>query len=67
MKMKDKKSVKRGERIKRDSRKQEEREKRGRMGGGLTTREHVNVGAKGGGTKVASNFSLLSSEMTLQI
>lgn len=35
--------------------------------GGLSTRERVSVGANGRGTKVGSNFSLLSSEMTPQI
>lgn len=66
MKMKEAKSVKRGKRIKRDSRKQErkegEDERRAKYQGACQC-----GGANGGGTKVASNFSLLSSEMTLQI
>lgn len=51
--------------MKRDSR--ERGERRGR---GLNSGEGVNVGglmAGGGEEEVASNFSLLSSEMTLQI
>ncbi len=40
-KMEEEKSLKRGERIKRDNR--NKREKRGRMGGGLSTRELVNA------------------------
>lgn len=46
--------------------KKDNRNKRN-VGGGLSTRSVSMWGANGGGTKVASNFSLLSSEMTLQI